>query len=221
MNDARAIEWLDALTDPERRGFGRNFARKMNLDTISALLAGLGNPHEGLPAVHVAGTKGKGSVSAMIEAAARARGYRTMLFTSPHLITWRERVRFDGRLIAEDELAQAASLVRPIAEQVRGPDGRRPTFFEVYFALAMVACARRRVDLAIIEPGLGGRLDATNVIRPLVSAITTLGLDHTRVLGDTIEQIAAEKAGIIKPQVPVVTAPQAREAIAVLERIDS
>lgn len=217
MNYLQATEWLEALTDPERRGFGRNFARRMNLDTVRALLSELGDPHLGLRAVHIAGTKGKGSVAALVEAAVRAAGYRTALFTSPHLRSWRERVRFDGRPVSEQELAHLATVVRPAAERVRGPDGRRPSFFEVYFALAMVACAERPVDLAVVETGLGGRLDATNVLVPLVSVITSLGLDHTQVLGETIEQIAAEKAGIIKVGVPVVSAPQPAEAMAVLQ----
>lgn len=217
MNYQQAIEWLEALTDPERRGFGRNFARRLNLDTTRALLSELGDPHLGLRAVHLAGTKGKGSVAAMAEAVVREAGYRTALFTSPHLLSWRERVRFDGVPIGEQELAELVTRVQPAAERVRGPDGRRPTFFEVYFAVAMLACAQRPVDLALIETGLGGRLDATNVIIPLLSVITSVGLDHTEVLGNTLEQIAAEKAGIIKVGVPVVSAPQQPAAMQVVQ----
>jgi len=124
MNYAQAAEWLDALTDPERRGFGRNFARKMNLETSLALLAGLGEPHLKLPALHVAGTKGKGSVAAMVEAAARAAGHRTMLFTSPHLVSWRERVRFDGRLIAEEQFNEDAATKYRVETKLKNPQVR-------------------------------------------------------------------------------------------------
>ena len=219
MNYRQAAEWLDNLTDPERSGLDRSFGRRMGLDTTVALMAGLDNPHLQVPAVHIAGTKGKGSVAAIIESVARADGLRTGLFTSPHLVTWRERVQHNGEAIPESDVARLATRVRPVAEQIVGPRGRGATFFEVYFALAMLAFAEWDVDLAVVEVGLGGRLDATNVITPLLSAITTLGLEHTRILGDTITQIAAEKAGIIKRGIPVVSAPQPSEAMTVVEAV--
>ena len=216
MNYQQAAQWLTNLTDPERSGLDRRFRRRQSLDPTCALMEGLGNPHRASVSVHVAGTKGKGSVAAMIESAARAQGLTTGLFTSPHLVSWRERVKLDGQPIAEQDLARIATQVRPVAEAVEGPGGRGATFFEVYFAIAMMAFAQRGVDLAVIETGLGGRLDATNVIEPRVSVITTLSLDHTQILGDTIEQIAFEKAGIIKPGVPVVSAPQPDAAMGVI-----
>lgn len=219
MNYRQAAEWLENLTDPERSGLDRSFGRRMSLDTTMALMEGLGNPHLQVPAVHIAGTKGKGSVAAIIESVARADGLRTGLFTSPHLVTWRERVQHDGEMIPESDVARLATWVRPVAQQVEGPRGKGATFFEVYFALAMLAFAEWEVDLAVIEVGLGGRLDATNVITPRLSVITTLGLEHTRILGDTIAEIAAEKAGIIKPGVPVVSAPQPAEAMTVIAAV--
>lgn len=218
MNYRQAAEWLEALANPERSGLGPRFARRMNLEATLRMLELLGNPHDGLRIVHIAGTKGKGSVSAMIESAARAAGHRTGLFTSPHIVSWRERIRLDGRPIAAEEVARLASTVRPVVERVEAEGLRRPSFFEACTAMALLAFAEARPELCVVEVGLGGRLDATNVLTPLVSVITTLGLDHTRVLGDTIEQIAAEKAGIIKPGVPVVVAPQEPGAAAVVAR---
>ncbi len=217
MTYQQAAEWLHNLTDPERSGLTRAFGRRLSLDTTVALMDALGHPEQDLPAVHIAGTKGKGSVAAMIEAAAHAAGHRTGLFTSPHLVSWRERIQIDGVPISEDEVAHLAERVRPVAEQIDGPRGRGATFFEVYFAMAMLAFADHEVDLAVVETGLGGRLDATNVITPLLSIITTLGRDHTRILGESIEQIAGEKAGIIKPGVPAVSAPQPPGALKIME----
>ncbi len=207
MTYQQAAEWLEQLADPERTGLTAEFGRQMSLDATLRLMELLGNPHEGLCAVHIGGTKGKGSVSAMVEAAARASGMRTGLFTSPHLVSWRERIRLDGVPISEDEVARLAMEVRPAVEQVERENLRGPSFFEACTAMALLCFAERDLDIAILEVGLGGRLDATNVITPRVSAITTLGLDHTNILGDTLEQIAAEKAAIIKPGVPVICAP--------------
>lgn len=218
MNYRQAAEWLEALANPERSGLGPRFARRMNLEATRRMLTLLGNPHEGLPVVHIAGTKGKGSVSAMIESAARAAGHSTGLFTSPHIVSWRERIRLGGRPISAEEVARLASTVRPVVEQVEAEGLRRPSFFEACTAMALLAFAEARPELCVVEVGLGGRLDATNVLTPLVAVITTLGREHTRVLGDTLEQIAAEKAGIIKPGVPVVVAPQEPGAAAVVAR---
>ncbi len=219
MTYRQAAEWLEALANPERSGLGPRFARRMDLEATLRMMALLGDPHQGLRAVHVAGTKGKGSVSAMIESAARAAGHSTALFTSPHLVSWRERVRLDGAPVSETTIARLASRVRPVVEQVEAEGLRRPSFFEACAAIAFLAFAEAAPDLCVIEVGLGGRLDATNVITPLLAVITTLGLDHTRVLGDTIELIAAEKSGIVKPGVPVVLAPQPQGAAAVVAEI--
>jgi len=219
VNYQQAVEWLEKLADPERYGFGAEFARRVNLETTRALMAKLGDPERRLRAVHIAGTKGKGTVAAMIESVARAAGHSTGLFTSPHLISWRERIRLDGQQISEERVAELATRVRPPTEALESPERSvSPTFFEVCTAMAFLAFAEDGVDVSIVETGLGGRLDATNVLTPTVSVITTLGIDHSAILGDTLSQVAGEKAGIIKPGVAVVSAPQEPEAAEVVER---
>ena len=179
----------------------------------------LGNPQDKLASVHITGTKGKGSVAATVESIARAAGYSTGLFTSPHLVSPRERLRINGEMIPREDMAHLVAAVKPVVEQADADEGLfPPSFFEVYTAMAFSYFAEQNVDLAIFEVGLGGRLDATNIIKPLVCAITTLGLDHTNVLGETIEEIAREKAGIIKPGVPVVVAQNPPEALDVIRR---
>ncbi len=212
-NFEQAREWLHSFVDFERRGFRRHFADVVNLDTIRALLADLGNPQERLRVLHIAGTKGKGSTAALCEAALRAAGYRTGLYTSPHLLSMRERIRLDGAPISEEQVVSLVRQVQPAAEAVRRrADLNPPTFFEIYTAMGFLAFAQAGVDVAVVETGLGGRLDATNVVSPLVTVITTIGRDHMDILGDTLPQIAREKAGIIKPGVPLVLGEQDGEA---------
>jgi len=163
--------------------------------------------------VHVAGTNGKGSVCALVERVLREAGARVGLFTSPHLVDFRERIRVDGQWADEQRLARRLALV------TRLPEGRDRTFFEVCAALACDDFAAREVEWAVVEAGLGGRLDATNVLESSLAVITSVGLDHTEVLGDTLALVAAEKAGIIKPDVPVVSGLDPGEAAAVIERI--
>jgi len=198
---------LEALYGLERR------REKHDLDGITALLAALGDPHLRFRSIHVAGTNGKGSVCALVERALREEGFRTGLFTSPHLVDFRERIRVRGRWAEEGWLEQKLVHIAGL------PAGRDYTFFEVCTALAFAYFAEQQVEMAVVEVGLGGRLDCTNVIMPEVCVITSIGLDHTEILGDTLEQIAAEKAGIIKPGVPVVVGPVPDEAWAVIERI--
>jgi dihydrofolate synthase/folylpolyglutamate synthase len=183
---------------------------------MRALLARAGNPEQGLRVVHVAGTKGKGSTAAMVARILRAAGLRVGLYTSPHLVTFRERIQLDGALISEEEVAALVAACRPLIEAMRGSAAGAPTFFEVYTLLALRWFAQRQVDFAVLETGMGGRLDATNVVRPLACAITTLALDHQTELGDTLTAIAGEKAGIIKQGAPVVSAPQTPDAAAVI-----
>jgi len=216
---AQAAEWLERLTNPERTGLGRRFRKRMNLDATRRLMELLGNPHERIHAVHIAGTKGKGSVAAMIESTCRAAGLKTGLFTSPHLVSWRERIRIGGVCISEEEVAALAEEVRPAVEQVESEGLRGPSFFEALTAMGMLAFERAGLDLCVLETGLGGRLDATNVVMPELSVITTLGLDHMRVLGETLPAIAREKAGIIKPGVPVVVAPQPESIERLMRRV--
>ena len=172
-------------------------AYKPGLDNMLRLEEHFGYPQRNFRTIHVAGTNGKGSTAHMLAAILQTAGYRTGLYTSPHLIDFRERIKVDGAMISEQEVIDFARSVRSI-------DGFRPSFFEITTAMAFDCFARRRVDAAVIEAGLGGRLDSTNIIIPLVSVITNIGYDHTRYLGDTLEKIAVEKAGIIKPGIPVV-----------------
>jgi len=187
--------------------------RVWRLDRVRELLAALGNPQLAYPAVHVAGTKGKGSTTAMIDAALRAGGYRTGMYTSPHLHTFRERIRRDGDMIPEEDVSRLVERMAPVVAE-------RPevTVFEIITAMAMLYFAEEPVDIGVFEVGLGGRLDATNVLTPEVAVITSISLDHTKILGDTIEAIAGEKAGIIKPGVPAVSAPQRKGALDVIVR---
>lgn len=170
------------------------------LEVTRGLLASVGNPHLQFPCIHIGGTNGKGSVAATCASILRASGRRVALYTSPHLCGFRERFQVDGRLVDEAVLAAAAAELRPAVERLN------PSFFEATTALAFAAFAREQPDVVVVEVGLGGRLDATNVIVPLVCAITNVAMDHMEYLGSTLEAIAREKAGIIKAGVPVVTA---------------
>lgn len=192
---------------------------KPGLDVVSALLDVLGNPHHRLAVVHVAGTNGKGSVCAMLESVLRASGFKTGLYTSPHLVDFSERFRINGTQIPEPVLERYMARLEQAAEAVESSTRLRPaTFFEISTAIAFQYFADEQVDIAVIETGMGGRWDATNVVIPLLSVITRIDIDHVDFLGDTLAKIAAEKAGIIKPGRPVVVAPQAEEAMAELLR---
>lgn len=178
--------------------FPRTTQIKFGLDATRALLSALGNPQALYPTIHVAGTNGKGSVSTLIADALRASGLRVGLYTSPHLVSFRERIQVDGVPISEAAVAAWTSQLEPAIA------ANEATFFEATTAIALAHFAAREVDIAVIEVGLGGRLDSTNVITPMVSAVTHIALDHQKYLGHTVEQIAAEKAGIAKPGVPLV-----------------
>ena len=185
------------------------------LDRMRAFLRELGDPQDAYPTVHVGGTSGKGSTSTLIASMLRASGKRTGLHTKPHLRSMTERARIDGADVPEERFAELFEEMMPAIERCAMEEGR-PSYYESLLALAFLYFARERVDVAVIEVGLGGTLDGTNVIVPLVAAITTVGLDHTEILGDTLEAIAADKAGIAKPGVPLVcgvTDPGARGVI--------
>ena len=192
---------------------------RMGLERMRQLLQEIGSPEASLPVIHVAGTKGKGSTSAMLAAALSAAGYRTGLFTSPHVDRFEERMAIDGQPCAAEEFAALVDLLRPAVEAIdrRTPEGQSgPTFFEIMTAMAFLHFQRDKVQAAVLEVGLGGRLDATNVCRPAVSVITSISFDHTQQLGNTLAAIAGEKAGIIKPGVPAVSGviqPEARDVI--------
>ena len=189
--------------------------KKNGVNNMRALMDRLGNVQAAVPMVHVAGTNGKGSCCAMIERVLREAGYKTGLYTSPYIERYNERIRLDGRPIDGDKLAALVERVWPAYESC-DRDGIHITEFEIGTALAFMAFAQEKVDIAIIEVGLGGRLDPTNIISPLVSVITEVGMDHMQYLGSTIEEIALEKAGIMKRSVPVALGPQEKAALSVL-----
>jgi dihydrofolate synthase / folylpolyglutamate synthase len=217
-----AMKFLEQRVDFERFQTMPGGQRELKLDRMRALLERLGNPQDKLPIVHVAGTKGKGSTSAMIASVLHAAGYRTGVFTSPHLNRVEERIAIDGQPCTADEFANLVAAVRPAVETMdreiaaSDPLDYGPTFFEILTAMALVHFINCKVQAVVLEVGLGGRLDSTNVCRPLVSVITSISYDHVQQLGGTLESIAREKAGIVKPGVPVVsgvTAEEPREAI--------
>jgi dihydrofolate synthase / folylpolyglutamate synthase len=182
----------------------QRFGIKLGLENIQRLLRELDVPAKGQRVLHVAGTNGKGSVCAMIDAVCRAQGYRTGLFTSPHLVTYRERIQVNGEMIVEEKAAEGLATIR---KRVREWEPH-PTFFEITTALGLMHFKECGCEVIILETGLGGRLDATNAVEPVVSVITPIGYDHQSWLGNTLEEIAGEKAGIIQPHVPVVSAVQ-------------
>lgn len=190
----------------------QRFGIKLGLENISRLLAALDLPAPDERFIHVAGTNGKGSTCALIDSICRSAGYRTGLFTSPHLVTFRERVQVDGEMISEKEVAAGLTKIRALIRDWTP----HPTFFEIVTALALDHFRNREVEIVALETGMGGRLDATNAIQPVVSVLTPIDLDHQKWLGDSLTKIAFEKAGIIKPGVPVVSALQLSEAEAVI-----
>jgi dihydrofolate synthase / folylpolyglutamate synthase len=178
---------------------------RFGLDRMRLLAAELGHPERAWPCLHIAGTNGKGSVAAMLDAILHAAGWRTGLYTSPHLVHVGERVQVDRRMLTENEIVNYMAELRPIADRLAKADpDDRPSFFEFMTAMAFLQFARKRCDVAVIEVGLGGRLDATNIVTPEVAVITSIAMDHGEILGDTLEKIATEKAGIIKPGRPIV-----------------
>ena len=200
-----ALAWLYSL---------QRFGIKLGLENIRRLIDALHIDLGKARVIHVAGTNGKGSVCAMIDSICRAQGYRSGLFTSPHLVTFRERIRVNGEMISEETAADGLTNIREIVADW----DPHPTFFEVTTALALQHFANGKIDIVILETGLGGQLDATNAVQFNVSVITPIDLDHQKWLGDSLEQIAIEKAGIIKPSVPVISAAQKSEAEVVIKK---
>lgn len=183
----------------------QKYGIKFGLENIQRLMSSLDNPHKAFRLVHVAGTNGKGSTSAMIASLLKKTGLKVGLFTSPHLVSFTERIRVNGDEITENEVIRLASHIKKIVEKI---EDFSPTFFEVVTAMAMLYFKEKKIDIAVMEVGMGGRLDATNIILPEVSVITSISFDHREFLGDSLEDIAREKAGIIKKGIPVVTAKQ-------------
>ena len=203
----------------ERLFARRTFGVKLGLDVELAMLSELGDPQEGMRVIHVAGTNGKGSVCALLDAIVGESGLTTGLYTSPHLVRFHERFRINGETITDTDIEPLLERIEQAADAVAARVGHEPTFFECATALAFLVFKLRQVDVAIIETGLGGRLDATNIISPIVSVITRLGIDHVRHLGADLAAIASEKCGIIKAGRPVVCGPQDPEAMAVIESV--
>ena len=204
-----ALAFIDGLLTRDRPQAALQDTIKLR--RVEVLLHRLGDPHRAVRPVLIAGTKGKGSTAAMLASMFQAAGHRVGLYTKPHLVDYRERIRIDGALISPEDLAALVETARPHAEAMAGDPLGLPTYFELSVALAFLHFARLRVDLAIVEVGLGGRLDATNIADPLVSVITPVSYDHMDVLGGTLDQIAREKAGIIRTEGAVVSAPQSPE----------
>jgi dihydrofolate synthase/folylpolyglutamate synthase len=198
----------------------QKYGTKFGLTNSATLLERMGDPHRRFRSVHIAGTNGKGSTAAFLDSMLRAAGYRVGLYTSPHLVSFTERFRINGAEISEAMVVELAERVRRCYEGTATPGGQgslSPTFFEVTTAMAFTWFAQEKVDLAVIEAGMGGRLDSTNVITPLVSVITNIDLEHIEFLGTTLTAIAGEKAGIIKQGVPVVSGAVQPDAVAVLQ----
>lgn len=190
---------------------------KFGIDRMRDLTAAIGHPERAAPVVHIAGTNGKGSVAAMLDAILHGAGWRTGLYTSPHLVKLGERVQVDRKILTEAEITAYTRELRPVAERIAaGSPDDHPSFFEFMTAMAFLQFARRGCDIGIVEVGMGGRLDATNVVVPEISVITSISMDHCEFLGDSLAQIAGEKAGIIKPGRPVVIGRMPAEAEAVI-----
>lgn len=211
-NVAEAIAWIHG------EGSARKPSKKSGLDNMRAIMSRLGDPQNKLKMIHVAGTNGKGSVCAYTEMCLRRAGYTTGLYTSPYLCRYNERVRLNGVSIPDDELMRIASRIYEVTESL-AQDGIYATTFEIGTAIAFVYFAEKNVDAAVIEVGIGGRLDSTNIITPCLSLICSIGFDHMSVLGNTLGSIASEKAGIIKPGVPCAVYPVKDEALGVIRSI--
>jgi len=209
-----ALDYLYSFVDFSLQRADPNMLTHFDLARMRAFAASLGDPQTRYPVIHVAGTKGKGSVAAMCASAFQAAGLRVGFYTSPHLQDFTERIQVDGSPVPWEDLVELVEAIKPYVAAIP-----RLTTFEITTALAFWYFARRQVDVAVVEVGLGGRLDATNIVTPQVSVITSISYDHTALLGDTLAQIAGEKCGIIKPGVPVVSAPQKDEALRVITQI--
>jgi dihydrofolate synthase / folylpolyglutamate synthase len=221
MDYAEALAYLDTFVNLERGALDRAARAVISLEPVRSLAALLGDPQLRFPAIHVAGTKGKGSTCAFAESMLRAAGLKTGLYTSPHLQDVRERIQVNGARIPAESFAALMTQLRPILEDRRDPPAgvRRPTYFEILTHLAFLFFAEQKVDVAIVEVGLGGRLDATTIVRPLACGITNISYDHQAILGETLELIAREKAGILKAGVPLVLANHPSERVAAQDEV--
>lgn len=208
MGNAAYKNCLDSMYGLKRFGI------KLGLATIKNILSALHNPQNNYSCIHVAGTNGKGSVASALASILQEAGYKTGLFTSPHLVTFNERIRINNHLISNKMVVESYNAVKKVHQ-----GSREPTFFEFSTAMALYVFSKEKVDWAVIETGMGGRLDATNIIKPAISIITNISIEHKAYLGNTIEKIAGEKGGIIKRGVPVITGAKQKNAISVLKKI--
>lgn len=214
MTYTEALRYLESFINYEKMD-GYNYRSSLKLERMKRFAALLGDPQNHIKSIHIAGTKGKGSTASYVYSILRAAGFKAGLYTSPHLIDFRERIRIDGKLISEEDLSSILDRIRDVVESRMKKD--RPSFFEVYTILAYIYFKEKDADFAVYETGMGGRLDATNVLEPLVCAITPLSYEHTDKLGLTLEEIAGEKCGIIKSASICVSAPQEKKALKVIE----
>jgi len=219
-NYDEVMQFLLEFVDYEKVAKFKYDIATFNLQRVEELMSAVGSPHRAFPSIHIAGTKGKGSTACMVQSILTAAGLRTGLFTSPHLCRLEERMTVDGEMMSEEELVRTANALVPYTGRARRErPNESPTYFELVTALGFLHFAERRVDVAVVEVGMGGRLDATNVIQPAVTVVTRVDMDHVERLGPTLAKIAWEKAGIIKPGVPLVCAPQEPEALRVIEGV--
>ena len=210
MNYTQALEYIESTG---------KFGSKLGLENVAKLLEMLGNPQDKLKTIHVAGTNGKGSTCSYISSILVNAGYKTGLYTSPFLEEFNERIRINGINIPDDDLAQLISEVKEKIDTMTAEGFDHPTEFEIITAAAFLYFSRQNIDFLVLEVGLGGRLDATNVCIPVVSVIASISLDHVQFLGDTLAKIAFEKGGIIKPNIPTVLYNQTEEVISEIEKI--
>ena len=210
----KALDYLYSFVDYSLKHSSELAKADFNLDRVFALMEEIGDPHTKFPIIHVAGTKGKGSVSALCASGLEVAGYKVGLYTSPHLLDYTERIQINGEPLSHEQLVELVEEIKPAVAKIA-----KLTTFEITTGIGFLAFAKQNVDAAVFEVGLGGRLDATNVVTPNVSVITSLSYDHMAVLGNTLAKIAGEKAGIIKEGVPVISSPQKEEALQVLERV--
>src|SRR3989338_5210903 len=215
MTYSEALTYLNSFINYEKQS-SYDYKKSFKLDKMRHLASLLGEPQKGIRSIHVAGTKGKGSTSAIIHSILKEANFNVGLYTSPHLVSFRERIRINDCLISEEDISSLLEKVKGVIEKM-GSD--KPSFFEVYTALAFLYFKEKKVDFAVYEVGLGGRLDATNIIEPLVSAITPISYEHTQKLGNTLREITGEKAGIIKENRICISAPQEEEALKVIKMI--
>ncbi|MEE3373017.1 MAG: folylpolyglutamate synthase/dihydrofolate synthase family protein [Planctomycetota bacterium] len=214
-----ALRFLLDRINYERNPAAAQTMRNFKLDRMGKLLAELGNPQEGVPVVHVAGTKGKGSTASMLASILCHAGLRTGLYTSPHLNQLEERFQINGENCTQHELITLVDQLRPVVKTLEGQESSSPTYFELTTAIAWLHFATSSVDIAVVEVGMGGRLDSTNICQPLISVITSISLDHTAQLGNTLAEIAVEKAGIVKSGVPVISGVTQNEPREVIQQV--